>query len=412
MISKFKRIAIYLAFMSTCASANATQSDFELGLEQYKKGDYANAALSFEKALKTNQKDPNIWYYDALCYHQLKNWTLATSRYKTLAKYFPNSPAGKAAIAFLKKNDPSFVETVTATAASPSSASTKTTKGENSSNKSSEKPAVELTTEEQDELEKELAKLPDKAFFYFKKGPNGHMEVDLLVNGHPVKAEFDTGASAFFYSAQLKEAGVDLNNSKPGRMARGWAGKTVFTNSMPAEVKLGSMTRKINLTISSTSGDIEHNLIGQDFIKGYQYEIDDKGGRVDLKKIIELKTKEIDPLYDIPLTVRGTKDYIPIQINGRKIDAFIDTGSFATIISEGQARLLGLTYSGEKQNLMGVGGSVSMEKAYVDIQIGGLRQSGFPVLIGGSGGCAIGQDLMNGWRYKVDRKNKLLRFFH
>jgi len=407
---RIQKIAICLiAFFAANPQVEAAQSDYELGVEQYKKGDYANAALSLDKALKANQTDPAIWYYDALCYHQLKNWALATSRYKTLAKYYPNTPAGKLAIAFLKKHDPSFVETVAAT---PVTASTPLKKSDNAAASTSEKLPTDESSNEEDELEKELAKLPDKAHFYFKKGPSGHMEVDLLINGHPVKAEFDTGASAFFYSDSLSESGVDLNKSKQGRMARGWAGKSVFTKTMPAEVKLGSMTRKIDITIASNSGDLGHNLIGQDFIKGYQYEIDDKGGRVDLKKILELKAKDVNPLYDIPLTVKGTKDYIPIQINGKKVNAFIDTGSFATILSAGQAKLLGLTFSGESQKLMGVGGSVTMDKAYVDIQIGGLRQSNFPVLIGGSGGCAIGQDLMNGWRYKVDRKNKLLRFFH
>jgi len=399
--------------------AHAAQSDFEIGVDLYKKGDYANAVQSFDKALKTNQTDPAIWYYDALCYHQLKNWTLAVSRYKTLAKYYPNTPAGKVAIAFLKKHDPSFVESVAATTATATAASSPKTATATASTatkapvtSASGKVSPELELDEEAELEKELAKLPDKAHFYFTKGSGGHMQVDLLVNGHPVKAEFDTGASAFFYGDILKEAGVDMNKSKQGKMARGWAGTAVFTKTMPAEVKLGSMTRKIDITISNSTNDLGHNLIGQDFIKGYQYEIDDKGGRVDLKKVLELKTRDVNPLYDIPLTVRGTKDYIPVQINGKKIDAFIDTGSFATILSAGYVRLLGLTLSGEKHTLMGVGGSVQMEKAYVDIQIGGLRQSNFPVLIGGSGGCAIGQDLMNGWRYKVDRKNKLLRFFH
>ncbi len=404
-----KRAIIFSAFLVGFSHAQAAQSDYELGVEQYKKGDFANAALSFDKALKTNQTDPSIWYYDALCYHQLKNWTLATSRYKTLAKYYPNTPAGKLAIAFLKKHDPSFVETVAATSGA---ASAPLKKSNRSATSTSEKLPTDEASEEEDELEKELANLPDKAHFYFKKGPSGHMEVDLLVNGHPVKAEFDTGASAFFYRDSLSESGVDLNKSKQGQMARGWAGSLVSTKTMPAEVKLGSLTRKIDIKIANSTGDLGHNLIGQDFIKGYQYEIDDKGGRVDLKKILELKAKDINPLYDIPLTVKGTKDYIPIQINGKQVNAFIDTGSFATILSAGQAKVLGLTFSGESQRLMGVGGSVTMEKAYVDIQIGGLRQSNFPVLIGGSGGCAIGQDLMNGWRYKVDRKNKLLRFFH
>lgn len=392
--------------------AMAADSDYDAGLKSYKAGDYKSACDSFEKALKKNQSDPALWYYDALCYHQLKNWTLACSRYKTLAKYFPNTPAGMAAIEFLKKHDPTFVPPSSKPAVTEAASTSATSKEATKESKSSINTVSLPDDTEEDKLTKELASLPDKAHFYFKKGPGGHMEVDLLLNGHPVQAEFDTGASAFFYSDSLKESGVDLNKSKQGRMAQGWAGKPVFTKTMPAEIKLGSMTRKVDIIIAGNTGDAGHNLIGQDFIKGYQYEIDDKGGRVDLKKMLELKAHEINPLYDIPLTVRGTKDYIPVQINGRKIDAFIDTGSFATILSAGHARLLGLTLSGERHTLMGVGGSVQMEKAYVDIQIGGMRQSNFPVLIGGSGGCAIGQDLMNGWRYKVDRKNKLLRFFH
>jgi hypothetical protein len=53
-----------------------------------------------------------------------------------------------------------------------------------------------------------------------------------------------------------------------------------------------------------------------------------------------------------------------------------------------------------------------MQRAYVTIRIGGMMREGFPVLIGGHAGCALGQDLMEGWRYKVDREHNLLRFYH
>lgn len=388
----------------------AADADFDAGLKAYKAGNYAKAAESFEKALKKSQKDPNTWYYCALCYHQQKNWPVARSRYRTLAKYFPETSAGKQAIAALKTLDPTFVApTSAATATSGTGTSAPGTPAKAASKSNDDE---EMDDEEKEKLEKELAKLPDKAHFYFKKGPQGHMEVDLMVNGHPVKAEFDTGASAFFYADQLKEAGLDLNKSTKGAGTMGWAGKKVETTEMPAKVTLGTLTRNIRIVMQESTSHSGHNLIGQDFIKGYQYEIDDNGGRVDLKKNLDMKASEINPLYDIPLTNKGKDDYIPIQINGKKVMAFIDTGAFATVISAAEANRLGIQTTGEVQGLEGVGGSVEMQKAVVEIRIGGLQKQGFSVLIGGSGGCAIGQDLMSGWRYKVDRKNKLLRFFH
>lgn len=402
---------------------SAAESAYDAGLKAYKAGDFARASVSFEEALKSNQKDPLLWYYDALSFHQMKNWPLARSRYKTLATYFPQTAPGKAAIGVLKTLDPSFVQSGQTAAKTAEAGSASGTAAASSAVKTSAAAAAggeegdsdeEKTRKAKEavELAQELATLPDTAHFYFKKGPQGHMEVDLMMNGHPVKAEFDTGASAFFYADQLRDAGLDLNKAQAGMGTRGWAGVAVETKVIPVEVKLGTLTRKINISMQENSSGLAKNLIGQTFIKGYQYEIDDKGGRVDLHKNIDLKASDINPLYDIPLTVRGKDDFIPVTINAKKSEAFIDTGASNTIFSAAEAERLGIQSSGERVRLTGVGGSLTTYRAYVDIRIGGMQRLGFPVLIGGSCGCALGQDLMDGWRYKVDREHKLLRFYH
>ncbi|CAN5554988.1 hypothetical protein BH11CYA1_BH11CYA1_08480 [soil metagenome] len=415
--------------VASATSASAAETPYELGLQSYKKGDYVKASTYFEEALKKTQQDPWLWYYDALSFHQLKNWPMAKSRYKTIAQYFPTTEVGKRAVAALKGIDPTYVPPQTASATSATTpesaagASTKSsvaaagTKGASQTSKPNDddddddKP-LELAAKAA--LAKELASLPDTAHFYFKKGANGHMEVDLMVNGHPVKALFDTGATAFFYRDQLKEAGLDLNNAKAGRGARGWAGVAVATSVIPAEVKLGTLTRNLNITMqeSVTTGHFAQNLIGQDLVRGYQYEIDDKGCRVDLKKTLAIKTSDINPMYDIPLTKKGKDDYIAFSINSQKAEAFIDTGASNTIIGVSDAARMGIQGSGEQMRMSGVGGSITMERAYVTIRIGGMMREGFPILIGGHAGCALGQDLMEGWRYKVDREHNLLRFYH
>lgn len=408
------------------AADSPSSTPYQLGLQSYKKGDFAKASTYFEEALKKTQGDPLLWYYDALCFHQLKNWAMAKSRYKTTALYFPQTEAGKRAAAALKGIDPSFTmpQAATATGATNQASSTASKGGSAEAAKGGSQSADTKTKDDDDDdedteqvvaktaLAKELATLPDTAHFYFKKGAQGHMEVDLMVNGHPVKALFDTGASAFFYRDQLKEAGLDLNGAKAGRGTRGWAGVAVPTSTIPAEVKLGTLTRHINITMQDSTSHFGNNLIGQDFVKGYQYEIDDKGCRVDLKKTLAVKKSDINPMYDIPLTKEGKDDYITFTINSQPARAFIDTGASNTIISSSDAARLGIQSSGESVHMSGVGGDITMQRAYVTIRIGAMMREGFPVLIGGHAGCALGQDLMEGWRYKVDREHNLLRFYH
>lgn len=405
---------------SAIPAAKAADGPYELGLKAYKAGDYARASESFELALKKIQRDPMLWYYDALCYHQLKNWPLARSRYRTIATYFPQTAPGKAAIEALKRLDPSFT-LPSAAGSAGATASAAAGASDSKGSAATTAPAVAIPELDPEKAEKakadaalaaEMATLPDTAHFYFKKGAQGHMEVDLMVNGHPVKALFDTGASAFFYADQLKEAGLDLNRAKAGMPTAGWAGVRVDTSVIPAEIKLGTLTRKIDIRMQESSSGFARNLIGQDMVRGYQYEIDDKGGRVDLKKAIALKPSDINPLYDIPMEQIGPKDYINLTVNNHATKAFIDTGASNTIFSRDVAEELGIQPSGESVRISGVGGSVRMQRAYVTIRIGGMLRDGFPVLLGGSGGCALGQDLMDGWRYKVDREHKLLRFYH
>ncbi len=393
-------------------AARGADDAYKLGLEAYGKGNYAAAASHFDSALQKTQNNPLLWYYDALCYHQLKNWSMAKSRYKTTALSFPLTEPGRRAAAALRAIDPTFVAPNSPATTSTSGQSDKGSSGASATAENTA-PAPKSSTAEADQaLAQELTRLPDTAHFYFKKGHQGHMEVDLMVNGHPVKAIFDTGASALFYKDQLKEAGLDLNKAKVGKGTRGWAGVEVPTEVMPAEIKLGTLTRTINIKMPETSTALSDNLIGQDFIKGYQYEIDDRGGRVDLKKNLGTKQAKLNPLYDIPIQIIGGKEFIVFTVNSQYAKAFIDTGAANTIFDEFSAARFGAVPTGEVIHMTGVGGDLTMKKAYVNIRIGGMYRDNFPILIGGSGACALGQDLMDGWRYKVDRENKLLRFFH
>lgn len=258
----------------------------------------------------------------------------------------------------------------------------------------------------------DLASLPERASFYFTRAAHGHMAVDITINGHPIKAWFDTGAGAFFYKDQLREAGIDTSAARPAGSTHGWAGVPVSVLSMPADVRLGSLTRRINIRMEESTTGAGQNLIGQDFIKGYQYEIDDKAGRVNLVKSLGNNGNQFDRLYDVPCRVQGKRDIVELEVNGRKIDALLDTGSSSTIIDPRMARQLGLETTGEVERMVGVGGSTAASVAEANLRLGPINRNNFRVLIGGSGGSCIGQDFMEGWRVKMDREHSLLRFFH
>jgi predicted aspartyl protease len=267
--------------------------------------------------------------------------------------------------------------------------------------------------------EAELAKLPDDAKFYFKRGDHGHMEVTLRINNRPVPCWFDTGAAAYFGMDQLRSAGIDVSKAVPAGYARGWAGNPVPIWRMPAQVTLGNLTRTLDIDMQQGGGDSHiAALIGQDFVQGYQYEIDDKGGVVNLHKTFKTAAgqteQKVDSLYDVPCTFSRGDDVIKMEINGRTCDAFIDTGASNTIIDARTARAahIEITDDMERATMSGVGGNFSVVVAYVNLRVGPIRREGFRVLVGGTAGTCIGQDFMSGWRFKVDRQKGMMRFFH
>lgn len=391
------KLSFYLAaFMFLCVNAPtfAASKAYEAGLKAYNQRDFRTAYGYFELALKEAPADLNTLYYDALALHQLRLPDAARKRYQQIIDTDPTSAAAE-----LARKAISTLASASPAASSKNSARTTATNA----------PSNAHDSEPSGTDDPELASLPDTASFYFTKEPGGHMAVDLMVNGHPVKAWFDTGADAFFYKDQLMQSGVDCNKSVAAGYTQGWAGKKVAVAEMPAVIRLGTLTRRLNITMEESSTSLAKNLIGQSFIRGYQYEIDDNGGRVDLRKV-GAAAERLDPMYDIPCTLTGSRDIVDLQINGRKVQAFIDTGSAFTIIDKNTATSCGVESTGS-QEMSGVGGNLTVGTGNANIRFGPISRE-FMVRIGGNAGTCIGQDFMQGWRFKIDRKRGLLRFFH
>ena len=388
-----KRLSIALIVeLISFTSAACASSLYDSGMKAYRAGDYKLARSLFAQEVKASPKNANAIYLEANCAAQLNDWSTAKQLYAEVVRIDPRSSAGVQASSVLQK-----------LGIRPALAATVSSSAPNSIQTESLEPAQV----------KDLASLPDSASFYFTKEGSGHMAVALQVNGYPVKAYFDTGAGAFFYRDQLVAAGVNCNNAQPAGFTHGWAGKPVQVSAMIAEVKLGNLTRKIRI-IMQEGGDegLHQNLIGQDLVRGYQYEIEDKAGRVDLRKSISTTSQTLDPMYDVPCKFEDRRDIVQIEVNGHSISAFIDTGASMSMIDPETARSVGLEMTGGTQNLQGVGGNFSAELGTARVRIGPVVKDSFLFRVGGTAGTCIGQDFMEGWRFKADREHSLLRFFH
>lgn len=270
--------------------------------------------------------------------------------------------------------------------------------------------------EEEEDYKQEYASLPDKAEFKFKEGSQGHMHVNARINGYPLQCMFDTGASGYFGMNHLRSAGIKIPNKNPDSYAVGWAGRRVPVWDMNVKIKIGSMERELPIKIAKHWH--ARPLVGQEFLRDYQYSIDRRGKRVSLwKKTVKtaMSERKFHSFYDVKCKVENDREYVTLTVNGKSIsDVLIDTGASMTIVSIPAARAAGIFIPRSARTYMagGVGGSIPFRQVYVSASLGPVSHRSFPIMIGGFSGCAIGQDFMKGWRFSVDRDKKLLRFFH
>lgn len=400
LVSKRFLIYVLLAAASLCAEpssiaqSESNSANFSEGLNAYNQQNYPRAVQLFEHCQRTEKPTPKVIYYCSLANLNNKNKSRGEQLLNYLVKSFPNSAEAKEA-------EQALSQLKAGTSSSSSQSSSRPSQSSSASSKADNDP--------------ELASLPPTAKLRFRHGEHGHMIVDAYLNGHPIKAMFDTGANTYLNTNALKSAGIAPPGRPPDTYARGWAGAAVPCWRMKLQLKVGDLTRNQTITFqqSSADGDSLLPLIGQDFISGYKYSIDEQGGWINLVKKGG-ETADYNSAYDVPCVKQGKDDYVPLEINGKRVAAFIDTGASSTIIDELTFARLGLTMPSDAPyvGMSGVGGGFTCRQVELDLRLGPVRKNGFKVLVGGTAGNGIGQDFMSGWRYTVDHDRNLLRFFH
>lgn len=408
-------VLFLLSFLSIQSvwAAKTAKGKAASAMQLYSSKNFLKAAYAFTKEISTEpgKSKAENYFYLGHCYYQLGKPRRAAQMYRMVLEKFPSSKQARPAQAMLAKVQPQ------------QSASIRTRQTTRSTSSSSRAPRT-YSSRTRSTSSSDLARLPRENRFYFSPGRTGHMVTDIYLNGRKMKAYFDTGANAHFGINHLRAAGIyDMPRGKPNGYASGWAGKKIPAWHTKGKLRIGNMERTVPVSIEQNMKLMP--LVGQGFLQGYDYEIQNSGP----KKYVTMTKKnsgsgsyasrsrgsQVSSLYDVPCVSIGPREYIKMKINGREIQVLLDTGADATILSMGAAQKLGISIPANARVVRGtgVGGVVSYKIVYCDVQLGPIYAKGFPIQVGGGGGtCAVGQNLLSKHRYKIDKKMKLLRFFH
>ncbi|MBX9690258.1 MAG: aspartyl protease family protein [Candidatus Obscuribacterales bacterium] len=406
---RFLLILFLVSFASALNSVRASNDNLAAADRLVKDEKYKDAV----SLLRKSPQSARNFYYQGYCYYRLKHEPESKQLFQFVLSQYPQSPEAKLADEFLRRIDPHYdsapyKQTLLTQKASANSSAL------NQNARIIETPEL-LAKPPQNHDSKELGDLPQEARIFFTPAVStGHMMVDASVDGHPVKCMFDTGAPGILFGKnQLRQLGILPPQGPATTSVSGWAGVALPAWTMKLKVKVANLERILPATIQEDF-DLPP-LIGYSFIRGYQYEIDQKAKCMLLKKEQrDEKSQSINSLYDLPCRILGTKAIVPVDINGRKTPFFIDTGAAITILNSRDAAALRIEIPSDAPVMMagGVGGLSPYRAVNVDIRLGPIVRRDFQILIGGYAGNALGQDFMQGWRFSVDEKKSLLRFFH
>jgi predicted aspartyl protease len=349
-------LAACLILGGPCRAGN---SEFGAGVSAYGAKDYNGALNHFENAIKLNPYDCNAIYYKAVVLTQLGKGDQAQIQYAILIKNFSTTPAAKNAEAALAIINPRYLRQLKPQSATPAPASAASTVQPPSSAGESEQSMRNADTD--------VASLPKQSRIYFERdGKN--LSIDASINGRPIKMLFDSGAeNVALGKNHLAQLGIRPPETAPVGHAYGvgdsgaqqiWA--------MRVTLKVGDIERK-NFPISVQEDMPTKPLLGQTFFKAFQVEVDNGAKTITfIKKEGNATASERDPNV-IPFSREGNEIVVQVEVNGKTVPMYLDTGAEQIYFTAEQARSAGLEIPDDAQAGMtqGIAGKTAVKSFVV-----------------------------------------------
>lgn len=405
---------------------------YRRGLWLYYAAKYTDALKMFDYRLRFEPTDVNAMFCRAMCLEKLEKVSECCAQLRKIREQNPDSAMAKKAGEELSRIlGDKFTQELRNEAAkkpAPNIAESKENNG------SVEKALKELRNDkakkDEEEQEESVVVPPQARAHYTSTGEeNEDMIVDVLVNGHNLKMLFDTGAHGMFlYKKDLDSLGIRIPDNASTSAGRGIGGKVV-TKVMKLTFELGGVKKKIDASIAEDGDGIP--LLGQGFLEDLEYEIDHRGHIIHFRKARARDPKSKDDMYCVPFRLKGQHLVVDVEyMGGKKTPMIVDTGASSILLSAENFYQLGFTSIPDDSRPdahRGVGDKVRRGYNFQveQLRLGPIivRQPTVSVLVADEAGPArpvnalgaeglLGQPFFGSWRYTVDMKNKVLRFFH
>lgn len=236
--------------------------------------------------------------------------------------------------------------------------------------------------------------------------------VNGTLNGRPTPMMIDTGAYKVAIGWEiLQRLGIKTPEGKATDMSSG-AGGSVEHWEMPIEIQIGKIRKTVKASIMKGTPFV---LVGQPFLEGMTYRIDNRGGYIHfLKKGTSTKHMMAYDAIEVPYRMSNGNLMVQAKINDIELEMNFDTGAHNTILSMADADRVGLLDEQpvEHTGVAGIGGRAQVAYRYVvdNVSLGSKKQSGVSVLVTNIGHSVLGQNFFGASQFIVDSEKQVIRF--
>lgn len=196
---------------------------------------------------------------------------------------------------------------------------------------------------------------------------HGHLVVDATINAQKVGAMLDTGGGTMILRPAAERLGL-VTREVRGTREFGVGGETHVESTRIDEFRIGQMTRgnwRVMVAGERSFGSVDV-ILGEDFFEQVDVEFDLAHGAVRLFEPKDCEGRalaywakqgasEVDfvPYYDSARRV-----IVPVRINGRALEAELDSGSNVSVLDKPVAAQLGITPDSPGVVFAGKGGGL------------------------------------------------------
>lgn len=396
MIDFRKALPIAVLVGTICAPLVLADTYFDQGRLLFDKRQFAKALPYFHKAAEDSPWDSSAAYYEALCFHQIRDWNHAKAAYKGIVEHFPGSPAYGNAIGALKVLDPAFVQAMQAKvngtgAASVSSGSGSPGSAGGGSNDLAAMMA-RVIVQAPNECKIPVQKVTDKTW------------VDGSVNGRSFKFDFGGGDATTISTKDAKSLNLGASSGR-----------------VPVTIKVGQITLS-NFPINVEDTNVPK--LGTDFFAKFAY-TQDPSNITATKK--QGGSQSSASSWDVPFRKKGKDMLIEVQVNGRRVSVVLDQDAGENIIPRNRAREFGLEVNegttlnrydadtnptGPLRGQAGWGEEKNVTAADAKVVVGPCTSQVRFKIDDKATDAKVGSSIFGGWKLQVDPSANKIHFNH